>query len=101
MEILRGNDPSNFQVRGRHTTVYPVALPAFLPIDVVRGLVKRYRLILLSELQVMMSREQRKVAKQDEIRHVRNLSRQSDAGLSVSSDKSGKHLMPVAGSHGL
>jgi hypothetical protein len=45
-----------FRVRARHSTVYAVELPAWLPRDVYREMVDRFRHILGSELQELIAR---------------------------------------------
>jgi len=54
LDILRGG-ATNFNVRGRHATLYPVELPRWLPRDVMEQMVIRFKKILLIEITAMMS----------------------------------------------
>jgi hypothetical protein len=84
MEILRG-DSEDFRVRGRHTTMFPVGLPSWLPIDVLQQMVDRFKKFLLDELVTMVQSSERLASTR---RHNRNPSQQSESGLSVASDES-------------
>jgi hypothetical protein len=70
-------------LRGYHKTLSAVELPSYLPYDVLEQLVTRFKTILIDEITTMLSKK--------ENQHYRNLSDQSDSGLSVASDESGIH----------
>jgi hypothetical protein len=58
-----------FDVRGRHDTVYSMELPAWLPIDILQKMVKRFRQLLHDEFVKMlmppMTRHSRKISESD------------------------------------
>jgi hypothetical protein len=52
LDILR--DSTNlFNVHGRHTTLYPVELPLWLPDNAVEQMVTRFKAILLEQLYTL------------------------------------------------
>jgi len=60
-----------------------VELPSYLPYDVMEELVTRFKTTLIDEITTLVEKK--------ENQHFRNLSDQSDSGLSVASNESGIH----------
>ena len=76
-------DTTNFALRGNHRTLSPVELPSYLPYGVLEEMVTRFKTTLIDEITTLVEKK--------ENQHFRNLSDQSDGGLSVASDESGIH----------
>lgn len=54
LKVLRGKQRVNdFLVRGHHNFFYPVALPTWLPEEIVQAMVVKFRELLVRELQVL------------------------------------------------
>ena len=53
LQVLRG-DSRDFNVRGYHTSFYPVELPSWLPEHVLTDMVKRFELHLRRELGIFL-----------------------------------------------
>jgi hypothetical protein len=49
LTLLRG-ETDDFKVRGRHTTVAPVDLPAWVPEEVMKEMVERFRAIVRGQV---------------------------------------------------
>jgi hypothetical protein len=77
LAVLRG-DTNKYQVRGRHATVYPVDLPAWLPAGVLEEMIRRFRIYLRDELLILIDQEHN-----SKKRHAHSLSMES-AGFSTS-----------------
>jgi hypothetical protein len=82
MEILKGHSVTQdqYNVRGRHSTFYPVQLPPYFDHDVVLELADRFEAHLKKELQSMRINN---VSSRNT--HRRLLSYESDSGLSTAS----------------
>jgi hypothetical protein len=101
LKILR-SDTNDLAVRGYHTTITPVDLPPWLPVDVVRTLLRIFRNRLREELDTMMTTYAEDKARDTVMppvvqQHRRNPSLQSDSGFSnasQTSDTSGRHDIP-------
>lgn len=78
--MLKG-DEEDLNVRGRHSTPFPVQLPAWLPREVVKEMVSIFEIFVLEELSVL--------GKNSLSTHSRKLSLQSQTGVSIGSDDSG------------
>jgi hypothetical protein len=76
-------DKVQFTVRGHHYALSMQYLPSWLPEDVLKKMVAKYRDYLRDELLQMMSKERHR-----KLTHKRVHSFESDGGLSVSSDSS-------------
>ena len=86
LQVLKG-DTSNFSVRGYHNTFYPVDLPDWLPLDVVKTMVKRFENYFLAELtHFILTVMKAKTMKQQKKGHLSTES--GDSFLSVSSGSS-------------
>lgn len=90
LAFLKGDDADlkdDLIVRGRHSTMYHVELPHHLPVDVLKGMVNRYKRILFNELNAMV-KESKDAGSSG---HKRTPSLQSSGGSvsSVSTDDSG------------
>ena len=85
MDIIRKGtkNTNNFALRGYHKTLSAVELPPYLPGDVLDEMVTRFKTTLIDEINTLLNKK--------ENQHYRNLSDQSDSGLSVASDQSGIH----------
>ena len=99
MAILReaSDNPADFEVRGRHPTVYPVDLPPWLPINIVNSMLTRFKALLRKELVEMLaaakaSEEKGEAGDSSSTRH-----HHTQSGLSDISDMSGMHLMHPSG----
>jgi hypothetical protein len=57
IDILRGKT-KRFNVRGRHPTLYPVELPAYLSQQVLSEMITRFKEFLYNEIDVMMMSEE-------------------------------------------
>jgi hypothetical protein len=53
---LKG-DAADFKPHGRHTSVYPMQLPVWLPVEVMRQMVNRFKKFLCDELIIMVMKE--------------------------------------------
>jgi hypothetical protein len=53
MDVLRGREKDHFLVHSRHSTVYPVELPPWLPKDACQEMVFRFQKHLFAQLQIM------------------------------------------------
>jgi hypothetical protein len=76
LDILR-DETDQFAVAGRHTTIYPVELPHWLPDTVLEKMLVRFNMILLDQLYILDREHKRKRAQ--------TLSELSDAGGSTAS----------------
>lgn len=54
MDVFRGLDERKFMVLGGHSTVYPIELPPWLPLNICREMVHRFRKHLRSQLKIML-----------------------------------------------
>jgi hypothetical protein len=52
-DILRGKN-NRFNVRGRHPTLFPFELPAYLSPQVLREIITGFQVLLYDEILVMM-----------------------------------------------
>lgn len=89
LSLLRGEDSKMvLSVRGCHSIIYPVRLPAWLPEDIVKKMVKRFQTHLRHELNVMMSHMVAPQPPTTVPRHHRNT--ESESNISVTSSLSGQ-----------
>jgi|HubBroStandDraft_3_1064219.scaffolds.fasta_scaffold42557_4 hypothetical protein len=88
LDVLRRDegDPGHFRARGRHTTVYPVELPQWLPPRVCLEMVNRFRSHLRNQLAYMVSRQKSPV-KLNFRQHSRTHSVESDSSFNTTSSK--------------
>ena len=94
LDVLRGNS-EDFEVRGRHTTIYPVELPPWLPTEYMEQMVTRLRKYLTDELIIMMAQDADSEEAEASETHSRTPSLQSDSGYSTTSDDSILHVPKV------
>ena len=86
MSVLQANDASGaFNVCSRHSTVYPVELPAWLPKDVCAAMVKKFQLHLFEQLQIMDRNSRNHGPIPDYRKHHHTYSIDSDSGPSIAS----------------
>ena len=83
MDIIRKGtkNTKNFALRGYHKTLSAVELPSYLPCDVLEEMVTRFKTTLIDEINILLNKKDNQ--------HYRNLSDQSNSGLSLASDQSG------------
>lgn len=89
MDVLRGEKKDQFMVRSRHSTVYPLELPGWLPLDACQEMVNRFQKHLSLQLQTMVL-GQRNASNIVSVKsmHRRTTSTESDSGLSAATDAS-------------
>ena len=94
MAVLRGDKHDQFMVRSRHSTVYPLQLPPWLPLDVCQEMVNRFWNHLLRQLETMVSghRDASSFGSFKKM-HRRTTSLESDSGLSNVSDTSNSSVI--------
>jgi len=74
--------PSDFIIRGDHSTLYPVELPPWLPTDTLEKMVHLFKLYLYRELVAMKDPEA------SESGHSHTPSLESDSGYSTTTSMS-------------
>jgi hypothetical protein len=80
MKTLGGSqDTDPFEVRGRHSVVYDVELPNFLPMDILEKMIRRFKEFVYQELKSLKS------INSADPSHSCNNSFQSDSGISIQS----------------
>ncbi|KAM6490946.1 hypothetical protein JOM56_010248 [Amanita muscaria] len=91
LDILRSGNSDLMKVRGRHTTVFPVCLPSWLPSEVMTPMVTQYQTYLYNELVKMAKMLD---SSSGQLMHSRSPSMQSASGISeAGSDDSDAHPM--------
>ena len=90
MCVLRGDEPDLFGVRARHSTLYPVELPHWLPSEVAEEMVQRFRKYLRCQLEVMVKDHNQKpaTAGQQKKIHRRTVTVESDSAFSIATEAS-------------
>ena len=88
MKLMRSDQPEYFNVRARHSTLYPVDLPEFLPIEQVQQMVMKFQEILCKQLDIMLDTQV--TVQSTSSNHCHTSSGESMSGLSVGTNKSGK-----------
>jgi hypothetical protein len=89
MDVLRGEKKDQFMVRSRHSTVYPLELPGWLPLDACQEMVNRFQKHLSLQLQTMaLGHRNASTIVGFKSMHRRTTSTESDSGLSVATDAS-------------
>ena len=81
LAILRQLKGGGLDTRGRHSTVYPVELPPWLPHDVLDALLWRFRELTRTELEKMVQKFNSRGT-----HHARSPSEESSSAASTSSN---------------
>jgi hypothetical protein len=72
-------------LRGRHSVIYPVELPTWIPSGIVEKLTERFQNHLRQEIEIMLQAAEKKTTLRKGIQENRHVSHESESNISVAS----------------